>query len=62
MARKRASCGAVAARVMAQARGDEVLVSQTVKDNVAGAGLTFDDRGEHNLKGIDGPRRLFAAK
>ena len=52
----------VAARVMAQARGDEVLVSQTVKDIVAGAGLAFDDRGEHELKGIDGPRRLFAAK
>jgi pimeloyl-ACP methyl ester carboxylesterase len=48
------------ARVMAQAQGDEVLVSETVRDVVAGSGLAFDDRGVHHLKGIEGPRRLFA--
>lgn len=50
----------VAARVMAAALGGEVLVSQTVKDIVGGSGLTFEDRGEHQLKGIDGTWRLFA--
>jgi class 3 adenylate cyclase len=50
----------VAARVMAEARGDEVLVSETVKDIVAGSGLAFDDRGVHELKGIPGERRLYA--
>jgi class 3 adenylate cyclase len=30
----------------------EVLVSQTVKDLVAGSGLTFEDCGEHELKGV----------
>ena len=49
-----------AARVMAKAAGGEVLVSETVKDIVAGSGLTFEDRGLHELKGIDGARRLFA--
>jgi class 3 adenylate cyclase len=38
----------------------EVLVSQTVKDLVAGSGLAFDDRGEHELKGVPGSRRLYA--
>ena len=51
----------VAARVMAQANGGEVFVSETVRDVVAGSGLTFDDRGVHELKGVEGARRLFAA-
>ena len=50
----------LAARVMAHAHGDEVLVSETVRDVVAGSGLTFEDRGVHELKGIEGTRRLFA--
>jgi len=50
----------LAARVMANAAGGEVLVSETVKDIVAGSALRFQDRGTHQLKGIDGPRRLFA--
>ena len=50
----------VAARVMSQAAGGEVLVSETVRDIVAGSGLRFDDRGLRELKGIDGERRLFA--
>ena len=50
----------VAARVMAEAKGGEIVVSETVKDIVAGSRLTFQDRGVHTLKGVDGPRRLFA--
>ena len=37
----------------------EVLVSSTVKDLVAGSGIEFDDRGEHELKGV-GPWRLYS--
>jgi class 3 adenylate cyclase len=47
------------ARVMAAAGGGEVLVSSTTRDLVAGSGLEFEDRGEHELKGIEGPRRLY---
>ena len=50
----------LAARVMSKAAGNEVLASGTVKDIVAGSALRFDDRGVHELKGIDGPRRLYA--
>ncbi len=50
----------LAARVMSEADGGEVLASETVKDIVAGSGLSFEDRGAHELKGIEGPRRLFA--
>jgi class 3 adenylate cyclase len=49
------------ARIVALARADEVLVSATTRDLVAGSDLEFEDRGEHELKGIDGTRRLFAA-
>lgn len=48
------------ARVMAQAKPSEVLVSSTVKDLVAGSGLVFAERGTHVLKGIPGEWRLFA--
>jgi class 3 adenylate cyclase len=48
------------ARVAAKASPGEVLVSSTVKDLVAGAGLKFEDRGEHALKGVPGQWRLFA--
>jgi class 3 adenylate cyclase/pimeloyl-ACP methyl ester carboxylesterase len=50
-----------AARVMAQAEPDEVLVSRVVTDLVAGAGLEFSDRGTHTLKGLPGFWNLFAA-
>jgi pimeloyl-ACP methyl ester carboxylesterase len=50
------------ARIAALAGGGDVLVSSTTHDLVAGSGLTFDDRGEHELKGIQGARRLFAAR
>ncbi len=49
------------ARILAKAEPGEVLVSQTVMDLVAGSGLTFEDRGEHGLKGIPGLRRLYRA-
>ena len=51
----------VAARVMAQSKADEVLVSRVVTDLVAGAGLKFSDRGSHELKGLPDRWDLFAA-
>jgi class 3 adenylate cyclase len=50
----------LACRVCEAARPGEVLVSRTVVDLVGGSGTTFDDRGEHELKGIPAPWRLFA--
>lgn len=50
------------ARVASHAGPGEVLVSSTVKDLVAGAGLEFVDRGAHELKGIPGDWRLYAVK
>ena len=50
-----------AQRVQALARPNEVLVSRTVVDLVAGSGIEFEDRGEHELKGVPGTWRLFAA-
>jgi pimeloyl-ACP methyl ester carboxylesterase len=50
----------VAARVAALARADEVLVSSTVRDLVAGSGLRFSERGVHVLRGVPGDWRLFA--
>lgn len=48
------------ARVASLAGAGEVLVSSTVKDLVAGSGIHFDDRGEHELKGVPGLWRLYA--
>jgi class 3 adenylate cyclase len=48
------------ARIAALADAGEVLVSQTVKDLVAGSGLLFGDRGEQELKGVPGTWRLYA--
>ena len=50
----------VGARIAALAGAGEVLVSSTVKDLVAGSGLSFADRGEHVLKGVPGTWRLYA--
>jgi class 3 adenylate cyclase len=50
-----------AARVNGLAQPSEVLVSSTVKDLVAGSGIEFADRGEHELKGVPGSWRLYAA-
>jgi class 3 adenylate cyclase len=49
-----------AARIAALAGAGEVLVSATTRDLLEGSDLTFEDRGDHELKGIPGPRRLFA--
>jgi class 3 adenylate cyclase len=49
-----------AARVAAAAAAGEVLVSSTVKDLVAGAGIAFVERGSRALKGVPGEWRLFA--
>jgi pimeloyl-ACP methyl ester carboxylesterase len=51
----------IGARIGALAGPDEVLVSSTVKDLVAGSGLSFEDRGEQVLKGVPGTWRVFAA-
>jgi class 3 adenylate cyclase len=50
----------LAQRVSALAHPGEVLVSRTVTDLVAGSGLQFEDRGEHELKGIPGSWHLYS--
>ena len=50
----------IGARVGAMAGPSEVLVTSTVKDLVAGSGLSFKDRGEHRLKGIPEAWHLYA--
>jgi class 3 adenylate cyclase len=52
----------IAARVLEAASANELWVSAAVPMLVAGAGFDFDDRGPHELKGIDGTWQLFAAK
>jgi pimeloyl-ACP methyl ester carboxylesterase/class 3 adenylate cyclase len=52
----------IGARVAAQAEAGEILVSQTVKDLVAGSGISFGDRGAAELKGVPGEWRLFAVE
>jgi class 3 adenylate cyclase len=52
----------IGARVAALAGTDEVLVSSTVKDLVAGSGLRFADRGIRSLKGIPGEWRIYAVE
>ena len=47
-------------RISSLAASGEVLVSSTVKDLVAGSGFVFEDRGEHDLKGVPGTWRLYA--
>jgi class 3 adenylate cyclase/pimeloyl-ACP methyl ester carboxylesterase len=50
----------IGARVAAHAGPGDVLVSQTVKDLVSGSGVSFAERGEHELKGVPGTWRLYA--
>ena len=58
--------GGIAAEIGVQvaslAAPDEVLVSSTVKDLVAGSGISFADRGVQELNGIPGEWRLFAVE
>ena len=49
-----------AARIAGLAEANEILVSGTVRDLVAGSGITFVDRGTHTLKGIPDPRQVLA--
>jgi class 3 adenylate cyclase len=51
----------VGARIVSLAGAGEILVSSTVRDLVTGSGLEFVDRGSHELKGVPGEWRLFAA-
>jgi pimeloyl-ACP methyl ester carboxylesterase/class 3 adenylate cyclase len=50
----------IGARIAERANQGEVLLSSTVRDLVAGSGLSFEDRGVHSLKGVPGEWRLFA--
>jgi len=50
----------IGARVAGLAKPGEILVSNTVKDLVAGSGIRFEERGAHTLKGVPGEWRLFA--
>ena len=52
----------IAARVAALAESDEVLVSSTVRDLVAGSGIEFEDHGIRALKGVPGEWRLYAVE
>jgi class 3 adenylate cyclase len=52
----------IGARVASLAQPGEVLVSRTVKDLVAGSGIEFEDRGEHELKGVPGEWRPYAVR
>jgi class 3 adenylate cyclase len=52
----------IGARVAATAAPGEVMTTGTVKDLVAGSGIAFEERGEHELKGVPGSWRLYAAR
>jgi class 3 adenylate cyclase len=49
----------IGSRIMSTAGASQVVVSQTVRDLVAGSGLTFEDAGEHELKGVPDRWRLY---
>ena len=50
----------IGARISALAGAGEVYTSSTVRDLVAGSGITFDDRGHHHLKGVPGDWQVLA--
>ena len=52
----------LAARIMNAAGPGEVFVSATARELASGAGIAFEDRGSHELKGIAGARQLFRAR
>jgi class 3 adenylate cyclase len=52
----------IGARIMSLADAGDVFVRSTTRDLVAGSGLEFEDRGEHELAGVEGPRRVFATR
>jgi class 3 adenylate cyclase len=49
----------IGARIAALAEANEILVSSTVKDLVAGSGLRFSDLGTKTLKGVPGAWNVF---
>jgi class 3 adenylate cyclase len=51
----------IGARVSALAGPNDVLLSSTLCDLLIGSGLEFEERGAHQLKGVPGEWRLFAA-
>jgi class 3 adenylate cyclase len=51
----------IASRVANLAQGDEVVVSRTVKDLIAGSGITLEDYGTHSLKGVPDEWQLYRA-
>jgi class 3 adenylate cyclase len=52
----------MAARIMAQGAGGEILVSEVVRALVAGKGFVFEDRGEFAMKGFDDAVRLYEVR
>jgi class 3 adenylate cyclase len=52
----------IGARIAAEAKPCEVLVSSIVRDLAAGSGIDFEDRGKHDLKGVPGESHLYAAR
>ncbi|HEU4759014.1 MAG TPA: adenylate/guanylate cyclase domain-containing protein [Dehalococcoidia bacterium] len=52
----------MAARIAAQAQGGEILVSDVVRQLVAGKGFLFSDRGEHALRGFEDPVRVYEVR
>ena len=49
----------IAARVLGAAGAGEVLMTQTTADLVEGSGVSLEDAGEHELKGLSSARRLY---
>jgi len=52
----------IGSRIMALAGAAEVLTTGTVRDLVAGSGASFEDRGVHELKGVEGSRQVFSLR
>ena len=52
----------IGARMLNEAGNREIVVTSTVRDLVAGSGFSFEDRGEHELKGVPGAWRVFAVE
>ncbi len=52
----------IAQRIEALAAPEETLVSQAVNDLVPGSGLAFEDRGDHELKGVPGSWQLYKVR
>jgi class 3 adenylate cyclase len=50
----------IAKRICDLAQPGRVLVSETVRGQLVGSGVVFQDRGEHHLKGVPGTWRLYA--